>query len=145
MTVTSDSTAARRRVGPTAPKALAAAHLELIARPAAVPSARRHARELVLEWERDDLAETAEHVVSELVTNAVQAASDLAPAAVWLSLAYAGDNVSVRVWDACGDMPVRQEAGTESEHGRGLMLVDVLSREWGVDRDRSGKTVWALL
>ena len=44
--------------------------LELGALPTAVPCARLHARQVILEWGLTGLAHTAELVVSELVTNA---------------------------------------------------------------------------
>jgi anti-sigma regulatory factor (Ser/Thr protein kinase) len=48
-------------------------YLQLGALPTAVPCARLHAKHLVWEWGLDDLAESSELLVSELVTNAVQA------------------------------------------------------------------------
>jgi hypothetical protein len=48
--------------------------LELGALPGAVPCARLHAREVVWEWALTPLSEAVEHVVTELVTNAVAAA-----------------------------------------------------------------------
>ena len=46
--------------------------LELGALPSAVPCARLHTRQLLWEWQLADLADSAELVVSEIVTNAVQ-------------------------------------------------------------------------
>jgi hypothetical protein len=40
-------------------------------------------------------------------------------------------------------MPVRQNAGPDSEHGRGLFLVDAFSAEWESYRKANGKAVWA--
>jgi len=48
-------------------------YLELGALPTAVPCARLHTRQLVWEWGLTGLGATAELLVSELVTNAVQA------------------------------------------------------------------------
>src|SRR5271165_6461665 len=76
-------------------------YLELGALPTAVPCARLHARHLVWEWGLDALAESTELLVSELVTNAVQAmARQEGHTAVRLQLF--GDNTRVRieVWDA---------------------------------------------
>ena len=75
--------------------------LELGALPTAVPCARLHARQLVWDWGLDGLAETAELLVSELATNAVQAmARQEVRTAVRLQLF--GDNTRVRIeiWDA---------------------------------------------
>ncbi len=43
-------------------------------------------------------------------------------------------------------MPEPQEPDHAAEHGRGLMLIDVLSTSWGVCRPEqsSGKVVWAV-
>src|SRR2546430_14597646 len=51
--------------------------LELGALPSAVPCARLHTRQVLWEWQLSPLADTAELIVSELVTNAVQASAGL--------------------------------------------------------------------
>src|SRR5215467_4083379 len=50
-------------------------YLELGAYPSAVPCARLHARNVLYEWGVRSIADTVELIVSELVTNAVNAAS----------------------------------------------------------------------
>lgn len=52
-------------------------HLELAALPSAVPCARGHVRAVALEWGLQELADTAELLASELVTNAIQASGTL--------------------------------------------------------------------
>jgi hypothetical protein len=51
----------------------------------------------------------------------------------------------VLVWDASPLPPVPMRAGAESENGRGLVLVEVVSARWGwyFPSDVSGKVVWA--
>jgi hypothetical protein len=34
------------------------------------------------------------------------------------------------------------EPGSESEHGRGLVIVDALASEWGNSPSGRGKTIW---
>ena len=65
--------------GPTArkPRCAHQSHLVLGALPSAVPCARLHARLVLAEWDLKPLAETAELIVSELVTNAVRASTGL--------------------------------------------------------------------
>jgi hypothetical protein len=53
--------------------------LELGALASAVPCARLHARQVLWEWGAGELAETAELLVSELVTNGVKAEQCLKP------------------------------------------------------------------
>ena len=130
--------------------------LELGALPTAVPCARLHTRQVLWEWGLNALAETAELLVSELVTNAVRASADLrtgqhprrrpagmTPVRLWLTSDRSC--VMIQVWDADHWMPIRQEAGPEAENGRGLLLVDCLSADWGsyTPERSSGKVVWA--
>lgn len=133
-------------------------HLELAALRSAVPCARLHARQVLWEWSQAALAEAVELLVSELVTNAVQASAQLAgdqraraDACGMLTVRFwlASDRlrVLIQVWDSCEWMPQRQEPRPEAEIGRGLLLVEALSSEWGasVDTQWGGKVVWALL
>ena len=78
-------------------------------------------------------------VVSELVTNAVQANCSR------LSLVLHEHHSYVQIAaedDASGD-PVKQDPEPNEMHGRGLLVVDALSTRWGVERENGTKTVWA--
>jgi anti-sigma regulatory factor (Ser/Thr protein kinase) len=92
------------------------------------------------------LVDDVEILVSELVTNAVHATRALgqaAPVRLWL-LADAA-RVLIIVWDASPQPPIRAGASTEAESGRGLLLVEALSHQWGTSgAPAGGKTVWAL-
>jgi anti-sigma regulatory factor (Ser/Thr protein kinase) len=130
-------------------------YLELRAIPASVRSARRHARTILRKWQMGDLAETAELVVSEIITNAVRATASIlqrrpgteqAPGIrFWLSSDRRG--VLIQVWDADDRRPARQNAGLDAEAGRGLLLVETLSAQWGcyTPDGHEGKTVWAVV
>lgn len=78
-------------------------------------------------------------LVSELVTNAVlHAGTDTR-----VSASVQAGRVSVAVAD--GDprhAPVLAERGSMATNGRGLMLVDALSSNWGIDLKESSKVVW---
>jgi two-component sensor histidine kinase len=83
------------------------------------------------------LTETVELVTSELVTNAILAATEL-PAHVHVGLPtvhlrlLADDHgVVIEVWDANPHPPAPQQAAPDEERGRGLMLVDALCEQWG--------------
>jgi anti-sigma regulatory factor (Ser/Thr protein kinase) len=120
--------------------------LELGALPTAVPCARLHARQVTLEWGLRDLADITELIVSELVTNAIRASRGLISPVVGLSLVSDRSCVLIRVWDGNREqMPVRQQAGPDAEYGRGLVLVDAISAEWGSYRRANGKVVWAMV
>jgi len=119
--------------------------LELGALPTAAGCARLHARQIVLEWGLPALADTAELLVSELVTNAIRASRGLASPVVRLSLVSDRNCLVIRVWDGADQMPVRRNAEPDSECGRGLLLVESLSADWGSYRKASGKVVWAVI
>ena len=116
--------------------------LEFCATPSAVCCARSLAKRVILEWGRADLADTAELLVSELVTNAVLASAALPSPVVRLWLAAEPDSIVIRVWDGSAKMPRRRDAGPESEDGWGLMLVESLSKQWGACPEPTGKVVW---
>ena len=132
--------------------------LELAALPGAVPCARLHTRQLLWEWGLTALAETVELLISELTTNAVNASAKSAgsqsggPRAgglpvIQLCLASDRRNVLVRVWDSSRETPRRQDVATEAESGRGLLLVEHLSAQWGcyLPEASAGKVVWAIV
>jgi anti-sigma regulatory factor (Ser/Thr protein kinase) len=118
--------------------------LELGALAGAVPSARLHARLVLLEWGLAALSDDIEVMVSELVTNGVRASRAMAQAAVRIWLVSDLRQVVVFVWDASPLSPARADPGADAESGRGLLLVEALSDRWGYfGYDGDGKVVWA--
>jgi anti-sigma regulatory factor (Ser/Thr protein kinase) len=122
--------------------------LELGAFSGAVPCARLHTRHVLWEWDLRNLGESAELLVAELVTNAITASGAMVqafPVRLWL----ASDSVQVLivVWDASRQPPVRMDTSSEAENGRGLMLVEAISEQWGwyFREGHDGKFVWAIL
>jgi anti-sigma regulatory factor (Ser/Thr protein kinase) len=126
-------------------------------KPADAPGAPAPCRSIAYEWGLSDLADTMELVVSELVTNAVQASADhdgqprcsadTGLACVHLRLSTDGLAALIEVWDENATLPERGLPGLDDESGRGLMLVDALTGRWGWDLSSSGrgKVVWALV
>ena len=105
----------------------------------ATPCARLHARAVLTEWGLRGLAERAELVVSELVTNAVRASTgpDGRPRysaaglpVVVLRLSADGIRVLIEVWDESPSTPVAEQADSDDESGRGLMLIEEVSDRW---------------
>ena len=92
---------------------------------------------LGLEAVSDDVA----LLVSEMVTNAVRYAT----APVALEIEADGTSVLVAVADGSPVPPVVRPADDQTEGGRGMLLVELLSREHGVRLEGLGKTVWAVL
>ncbi|MFI9154411.1 SpoIIE family protein phosphatase [Streptomyces sp. NPDC053367] len=106
--------------------------------PAEVPRARAVVREQLHDWGLAKLADSAELLVSELVTNAVRHSRNRP---VELRLVR-GDTLLCEVDDDDHELPTLRSAGPDDETGRGLRVVSTLAREWGTSRTSAGKTVW---
>jgi hypothetical protein len=116
--------------------------LELGPFPSAVPCARIHARLVLLEWKLGGLAEDAELIVSELITNAIRATSQ----PVTLFLRSDRRALIIEVRDILSEVPAPQPHAIDAESGRGLELVTILSARWGAFHpETGGKAIWALL
>jgi anti-sigma regulatory factor (Ser/Thr protein kinase) len=120
--------------------------LELGALVSAVPCARLHTRQVLREWGLGHLGDSAELLVTELIANAVKASREMTRAcAVRIWLLSDSAQLLIVVWDASPQPPVLMDATGEAEHGRGLMLVEAVSQQWGWSScpDGDGKVVWA--
>ncbi|MFW3477118.1 ATP-binding protein [Streptomyces microflavus] len=106
--------------------------------------ARRLVRLALNVWGLTGVQDTAELVVSELLTNAVlHARRDQARVTV---VRLGEGRVRVAVVDLSKDCPAPRAAGGGAESGRGLGIVEELSGgRWGVDPLPWGKRVWATL
>ena len=123
------------------------ATLELVPALRAPRAARAFVAETLTAWNvQADKVETAQLVVSELVTNAVLHAAD--SATISLDLRLIDGAVRVLVSDAGLGEPERRphpdpRAG---QTGRGVWLVDAFAERWGTEtHGRDGKTVWCEL
>jgi anti-sigma regulatory factor (Ser/Thr protein kinase) len=122
--------------------------LELGAYPTAVPCARLHAKHVLREWSLPDVSDSAELLVSELVTNAVvasPAATDIAVVRLWLLSNQA--RVLIMVQDDSLQRPVRAQPEADAEGGWGLLLVETMSERWDwyLPEGAAGKVVWCML
>lgn len=110
---------------------------ELEAQPSMVPRARGEARAKLSEWGLDELADTVELLVSELVTNALVHGAG----AIGMRLVRLG-SLLCEVVDDGQELPNLCHAAPSDESGRGLQLVSCLSERWGTRRTGTGKAVW---
>ncbi|MET7474729.1 ATP-binding protein [Streptomyces sp. NPDC005648] len=112
-----------------------------------VPRSRAALRTVLCEWGLgQDVLESAELALSELVTNAlrVPVPSDRQ---VGVGFVYCVETQVLRleVSDAGGGCPVLRTPDDDETCGRGLLLVEALADRWGVCGREGGigKTVWA--
>ncbi|EST34999.1 ATP-binding SpoIIE family protein phosphatase [Streptomyces roseochromogenus] len=114
------------------------AEWRLDAGPHEVARARRLVRERLLQWGLPQAVETAELLVSEVVTNAVRHAVS---EPVGLRVVRT-DALLFEVTDDEPGLPAMLSAGPYDESGRGLRVVSRLAREWGASATGHRKTVW---
>ncbi|GAC1439513.1 MAG: hypothetical protein NVSMB55_01210 [Mycobacteriales bacterium] len=147
------------------------ASFQVLPEPAWVPTARDFCRRTLSDWELPGLVDEAQVVVSELVTNGVLHARSpleltLSVASNHLEIAVSDtspDRPQVRPHrqDLHADLtlltPNAGQPGSDDRDdpafnagdagsvvgGRGLLLVDALAAEWGVEPGEACKSVWA--
>jgi len=141
---------------PPAPRCLCVSNIRLAAVLTAVGLAREFVRQTLRLWQLADQIDSAELVVSELVTNAVKSTGVAEPNAtgsmakaqhiIGVQLRLVGASLYVEVWDRGDGSPVIPEQTLDAEGGRGLFLVACVSERWGIHRPGvGGKTVWSEL
>ncbi|MEU9145936.1 SpoIIE family protein phosphatase [Streptomyces sp. NPDC048349] len=114
---------------------------ELPAEPTAAARARHLTEATLTRWGLEEMAFTAELVVSELVTNAYRYGGGTP-----VTLRLIRDRSLIcEVSDGSSTAPHLRRARTTDEGGRGLLLVAQLTERWGTRYTRVGKTVWTEL
>jgi anti-sigma regulatory factor (Ser/Thr protein kinase) len=106
-----------------------------------VADARGWVRRQFETWRLGQLAELAELLVSELVTNALR----YAVAPVELTVLLLDEVVTLAVTDGASPLPRLRRVGDGDEGGRGLQLVARLAGRWGARPEAAGKVVWCEL
>ncbi|WP_328319395.1 SpoIIE family protein phosphatase [Streptomyces sp. NBC_00388] len=99
--------------------------------------ARRLVRRALERWGLEEMSDAVELLVSEVVTNAVR----YAERPVTLRLLRT-DVLRCEVGDDSPQLPRQRRARDTDEGGRGLFLVNRLTRRWGATRLSTGKVVW---
>ncbi|MGH3377869.1 MAG: ATP-binding protein [Actinoallomurus sp.] len=114
--------------------------LHLGAHPRAPKTARTALRTKLRDWNLSHLIDDAELVTAELATNAMKRGLPFT-----LELSKGDTSVLIEVTDTSDGTPVviDNTGNATAEEGRGIYLVDLLSKEWGVRPTGKGKTVWA--
>lgn len=120
--------------------------VRLAAETASVPGARRFVTDGLVEWGRDHLVDDAALCITEMAANsALHSGSpymhirlrDLEPA---VRLSVEDDGALVPL-PAVAPPPVESQGTT----GRGLAIVSVLAKSWGIEERADGRRIWAEL
>lgn len=135
-------------------------YLELPAEPSSVSCAREHVALVLtsLGLTSRELLDDAQLVTSELVTNAITATvacprgngggpvGAAVGKRVRVSAYLSGTCLMLEFWDDGAGVPKQVSPGDDDVSGRGLRLVEALSRRWGYHRPTPGeKIVWVEL
>jgi anti-sigma regulatory factor (Ser/Thr protein kinase) len=129
-------------MAPTRPARRHGCRVRLATGPAAAAEARRRVRAAIQSWQVPVDQDTAILLTSELVTNAVR---HEAAQAVMLVVTCARGQLRVDVHDTSPSWPAVADVPADAETGRGLLLVETLSDEWGFYRTPAGKAVYFML
>lgn len=108
---------------------------------ASVRTARTLTADRLDRWQLDELAYSAELIVSELVTNAIRHAQG----PVQLRLIRTENRLICAVADGSSTSPHMRRATVGEEGGRGLFLVAQFGERWGARYSHDGKIIWAEL
>ncbi|MEU3772493.1 SpoIIE family protein phosphatase [Streptomyces sp. NPDC032472] len=128
------------RRGTPSPRGGGPLRLRLTPGDAEGPAMARHLiRAAVAAWGARELADAVELAADELMTNVLVHTDGGGHVNVRMT---AAGRIRVEVEDSSSALPHRREAGDWAVSGRGLLLVDRLAREWGVEPRGGGKSVW---
>ncbi len=112
---------------------------ELPASPTSVHRARIFVHEVLERWKFEDRDSVVALLTSELVTNAIRNSSHC----VTVRIALDGCLLRVEALDDNTALPTVMPLDPMSESGRGMYMVENLSRHWGAEqRGPATKAVW---
>ncbi|MGW7103051.1 SpoIIE family protein phosphatase [Streptomyces sp. NPDC054838] len=112
------------------------------AEPERISGVRRQIRELLHDWADPDQVDSAELMVSEMVTN-VLTHTDGDALLVAEAVGELGTRrLRVEVADSSDELPHKRHPGEMASSGRGVLLMEMLADAWGVDPRGEGKSIW---
>jgi anti-sigma regulatory factor (Ser/Thr protein kinase) len=114
---------------------------DLASDPRIVGQVRETVSAALRHWHLAECIDTAELLISEVVTNAIRYARTPGD----LVVRRGAGAIYIEVSDSDGRVPRILHPGDEEEHGRGMILVEALADRWGTRPTHTGKTVWCQL
>ncbi|MFC8697728.1 ATP-binding protein [Streptomyces parvus] len=103
--------------------------------------ARRFVRTALAAWGLEELVDDASLIITELVSNAAN--HSRLPSIRVIVSRTSEDRVRLGVVDRSKDLPtMRTNSNGEQIRGRGLLIVDALTEQWGTELYPWGKQVW---
>ncbi|MER0245353.1 SpoIIE family protein phosphatase [Streptomyces sp. HSW2009] len=112
------------------------------AQPERLAEARQQLRQTLHDWSNDDQVESAVLLLSEMITNVLVHTDGDALVIAEVSGAHGSRRLRLDVADASDELPHRRHPGELASSGRGLLLMEMLADDWGVDPRGEGKCIW---
>uniref|UniRef100_UPI000624FE71 ATP-binding SpoIIE family protein phosphatase n=1 Tax=Streptomyces odonnellii TaxID=1417980 RepID=UPI000624FE71 len=112
------------------------------AEPERIAGVRRQVRDLLHDWADGEQVDSAELMVSEMLTNVLVHTDNDALLLAEASGEPGWRRLRVEVADTSDELPHRRRPGELASSGRGLLLMEMLADAWGVDPRGDGKSIW---
>ncbi|MET8504280.1 SpoIIE family protein phosphatase [Streptomyces sp. NPDC004787] len=134
----------RQATGRAAPKEAPRRTMMTVAQaePERIAAAREQVRQLLHDWNDPDQVDSAVLMVSEMVTNVLVHTDGDALLLAEVVCREDSRRLRVEVADASDELPHKRHPGEMASSGRGLILMELLARSWGVDPRGEGKAIW---
>ncbi|MGW3262868.1 SpoIIE family protein phosphatase [Streptomyces sp. NPDC001056] len=110
--------------------------------PERIAEARRFVRDLLHDWAAPDQVDSAELLVSEMLTNVLVHTDTDALLLAEVIEESGRRRLRIEVFDTGDDLPHKRRPGELASSGRGLLLIGILADTWGVDPRGEGKSIW---
>ncbi|MFD7918030.1 SpoIIE family protein phosphatase [Streptomyces sp. NPDC059740] len=110
--------------------------------PDRIAAARRQLRDMLHDWADRDQVDSAQLMVSEVITNVLTHTDADALLVAEISGPCGRRRLRVDVADASEELPHRRSPGELASSGRGLVLLESMAGAWGVDPRGAGKSTW---
>ncbi|MGV9245909.1 SpoIIE family protein phosphatase [Streptomyces sp. NPDC003710] len=130
-----------RRLGPAQ-----VAQWDVARDPAAVAPVRTACARRLTEWGLEQVAFTAELILSELITNAIRHGGEPIAVRLLRTVPISGSAAGTLIFevsDGSSTSPRLRRAKVTDEGGRGLFLVARFAERWGTRYTPTGKVIWA--
>jgi hypothetical protein len=127
---------------PTRPTELYQRRVRLTRKPAAAAEARSQVRVAIRDWKVPVDPDIAILLTSDLVTNAIAHGDG---ETLTLAIRCSRGHLRIDVYDTSRFRPPGMGEPADADAGRGLVLVAVLSTEWGSFRTPAGKAMYFTL
>ncbi|MCM2388944.1 ATP-binding SpoIIE family protein phosphatase [Streptomyces albipurpureus] len=133
-----------REGAPAAPAPRRMAMAVAQAQPERISAARQQVKELLHDWTDEEQIDSAVLMVSEMVTNVLVHTDGNALLSAEVTDGDGDDprRLRVEVADTSDELPHKRRPGEMASSGRGLVLMQMLADDWGVDPRGDGKSIW---